>query len=78
LYRLADDSTVEGKGYLEDENLAVGLHLDIAISENSFINIGGQYNFEREFAIYDADGSDKSSHDIDGAFGGALRLSHTF
>ncbi len=77
-YRLADDSIVEEKGYLKDENMVVGLHLDIVTSENSLFSISGQYNFEREFAVYDKNGSDKSSHDIDGAFGGALKLSYSF
>jgi hypothetical protein len=78
LYRLANDSSVEEKGYFKDEALVLGLHLDIATSENSFLDIGGQYSFNREFSIYNQQGSDKSSHDIDGAFGLAVKLCYNF
>lgn len=78
LYRLADESTVEAKGYFKDEALVLGLHLDMAVSEDSLLSIGGEYIFAREFSIYDEDGSDKSSHDIDEAFGGMAKFSYTF
>lgn len=45
LYRLADDSTVENKGYLKNDGLVLGLCLDMVPFENSLLSIGTHVQF---------------------------------
>jgi hypothetical protein len=78
LYRLADDSTVEKKGYLENSGMALGLSFDVALSENSLFSIGTEYNFAREFTIYDKDGNEKNNYDVDGALGWFVEFAYEF
>lgn len=65
LHRLADDSTVEPSGYVEEESLGIGLHLDVAASRRARASLGAQFFFNRELTFYDRDGRETRAFDLE-------------
>ena len=78
MYRLANDSMVQEKGYVETNGFVAGLYLDAEPFENFTLTLGPQYLFGRGFTIYDKHGDKKNAYDVDGALGGVLRLEYKF
>lgn len=81
-YRLADNSTVAQKGYLEEEELTFGLYADITPKlfgiEHLLLSIGAEYVTMRELTIYDSSYDKIREKDVDDTFGGFVRLQYTF
>lgn len=77
-YRLANDSTVQKKGYVKTNGFVAGLYLDAEPFENFTITLGPRYLFGRGFTIYDKHGDKKNAYDVDEALGGVLRLEYAF
>jgi len=78
MYRLADDSTVKKKGYLETEGMGGILTFTFAPIEGCTVTLGGVANFDREYTIYDKDGDNGRSYELDDAAGGFASIGFEF
>lgn len=78
LYRLADDSTVERKGYVEESGITVGAYLDVTPLSGLTLTAGAEVQADRELRIYDRDGDKLSKNGVDSSLGGVLRLNYAF
>ena len=78
IYRLADDSPVEPKGYVEERDWHGGLYLELSPAPNVRLTAGGRYHFERELNLYGKNGKNKRGYGVDGAAGGILELRLSF
>ncbi len=78
-YRLADDSTVVKKGYVETSSMLVGLYYDWKPTEAFTMSVGPEYHFDREIQLYNSDGDDRGdAHELDAALGGSLMVGYQF
>lgn len=78
IYRLADNSTVEEKGYLEMEGMGGKLAFTFAPFEACTVTLGGVTNFDREYTIYDKNGDNGRSYKLDDAAGGFASIGFEF
>jgi len=63
--RLANDSPVRERGYVEFVSAAVALRLETRLGENLDVAVGVGHSVQRELKIYDADGNNRRSVDIE-------------
>lgn len=63
--RLADDSPVSERGYLELANAALTLRLETRLGENLDVSAGIGHSIDRKLKIYDADGNHQRTVDIE-------------
>ncbi len=77
-YRLADESPTEPEGYLETRDFLGFVSMAYQPFENFEVTVGGQFAFEREYTLYDANGDNERDYDIDDAGGGFVRVSFGF
>ena len=77
-YRLADDSTVWSKGYVEHDEMDLSLAATWHPLENLSVTLAPSYRFGRSMTIYDEDGEKQDSHDLDNTWGLNLDLSFAF
>ncbi|WP_316897411.1 hypothetical protein [Pseudodesulfovibrio indicus] len=73
-YRLSADNPVYGKGYLGLVRSKVGVYVDYVPNENLSFSLGPEFNYARKYKLYNKAGTYKSSHDLDNALGGYLRM----
>jgi hypothetical protein len=78
VYRLADDSTVEEKGFLEKQDLVTDLEIEYSPIKTLSIIAGVQYFFKRELTFHDDNDDHEQTFDLDNAWGGVLSVSHNF
>jgi hypothetical protein len=78
IYRLADDSSLGHKSYLESVGVVSGLYLDYSPLPGFTGTIGAQYVLHRKFNMYDPDGNKRDTFSLDNALGGVLRLEYKF
>nr|WP_321513568.1 hypothetical protein [uncultured Pseudodesulfovibrio sp.] len=73
-YRLGSGNPVYQSGYLGVVRSKAGLYLDYAPNEDIVMSIGPEYHYSREYLLYNSAGSYQSSHQLDNAFGGYVRV----
>ena len=78
VFRLADDSIVQEGGFAETRDIIIGLRFNYSPFKNATISLGGGYDFFRELNIYDSDGHEQGSYDVQGAWSGRVRLGINF
>ena len=78
IYQLADDSPASPDGYLEKWGFGTGLFLDVSPVRNLTVSVGGQYLFGRELNLYEDDGDEIDSYDVDPAAAAVVKVKMTF
>ncbi|BDQ37557.1 hypothetical protein SYK_19170 [Pseudodesulfovibrio nedwellii] len=73
-YRLDSGNSLYQSGYLGVVHSKAGLYLDYAPNEDIVMSIGPEYHYLREYRLYNSAGSYQSSHKLDNAFGGYVRV----
>ena len=76
--RLANDSNVRRKGYVEESGYTAGAYLDIMPLPGLTATVGAEYMYDRDMRIYNKSGHRKGKYDVEDAFGGILRLNYKF
>ncbi|WP_419786800.1 hypothetical protein [Pseudodesulfovibrio sp.] len=77
-YRLSPDSPVRRNGFLGVRRSAVGASLTYALDKQWSFFIGPEYNYGRQYILYDSSGRQSSSHKLSDAWGGRMGLHFTF
>ena len=78
IYRLSNDSSVAGKGYVEESGYTGGAYLDITPIADLKLTVGAELLFDRQLRLYDKGGDEFSKTDVDRALGAVLRASYSF
>lgn len=78
IYRLSNDSSVAGKGYVEESGYTGGAYLDITPLADLKLTVGAELLFDRQLRLYDKGGDEFSKTDVDRALGAVLRASYSF
>lgn len=77
-HRLADDSPVSEKGYVQQSSVTTGVYLDLSPLERLTVTVGAEYYLDREMKLYDEDRDEIDTWDVDNALGGVLRVRYSF
>ena len=77
-YRLADDSPVEREGYMKTSSVTLGGYIDVTPLDDLTLTLGAEYLTRREMTVYNSDGEEKDSYDVDDAPALFLRLRYGF
>ena len=77
-YRLADDSPVQREGYMRTSSLTLGGYIDITPMEDLTLTVGAEYLTRQEMRVYNSDGDERNTYDLDDAPALFLRLSYGF
>lgn len=77
-YRLADDSPVQREGYMKTSSLTLGGYIDITPLDDLTLTVGAEYLTRREMTMYDSDGDERRTYDLDDAPALFLRLRYGF
>ena len=78
IYRLSNDSSVAGKGYVKESGYTGGAYLDITPIADLKLTVGAELLFDRQLRLYDKGGDEFSKTDVDRALGAVLRASYSF
>lgn len=78
LTRLANDSNVRRKGYVEESAYTAGAYLDLTPLAGLVATVGVEYQYDRRMSIYNKSGHRKGKYDVDDAFGGIFSLGYSF
>ena len=78
LYKLANNSEVAGKGYVEESGYTGGAYLDITPIANLQFTVGAELLFDRQLRLYDKGGDEFSKTDVDRTLGAVLRANYSF
>lgn len=76
--RLADDSGIEEKGYVEAKDYQSNIGLRYELSKNLELSADLLYTFKRDFTIYNHDANEIDSYSIDSSLGAILKLRYLF
>ncbi len=76
--RLADDSGIEEKGYVEAKDFQSNIGLRYELSENLELSADLLYTFKRDFTIYNNDADEIDSYGIEPSAGAILKLRYLF
>lgn len=76
--RLADNSPVREGGYVELVSASLVLRLETRIGEDWALSAGIGHSIHREMKLYDADGGNRRTLDVERAPGVELSLTRTF
>ncbi len=77
-YRLSPDSPVRRNGFLGLRRSAVGASLEYAPDDQWSFFIGPEYNYARQYILYDSGGRQTSSHRLGNAWGGRAGFRFVF
>ena len=77
VYRLADDSPVERKGYVRSKAVLAGLYQDYGLGGFS-CTVGLEYRLGRSLDVYDEDGDHTNGYAVDPAPGAMFSLGYAF
>ena len=78
LYRLADDNPLRPKGYVELVNSSIALRYETLLWKRLGLSLGVGQAIDREFNLYDSDGKNKKSYDIENKPGFLASVSMAF
>lgn len=76
--RLADDSGIEEKGYVEAKDFQSNIGVRYEINDNFEISADILYTFKRDFTIYNNDANEVDSYSIEPSAGAILKLRYIF
>jgi len=76
--RLADDSSVRPGGYAERISASLALRLETRIGDDVEFSAGIGHSLHRELKLYDSDGGNERSHDIEKGMGIEISISKVF
>jgi len=76
--RLADDSGIEERGYVEAKDFQSNIGLRYTFSENLELSADILYSFKRDFNIYDHDANEIDSYSIEPSAGAILKIKYLF
>jgi hypothetical protein len=76
--RLADESGIENKGYVEAKDFQSNLGLRYELSDNFVVRADILYTFKRDFTIFDHDAHELESYSIEPSAGAILTLKYLF
>lgn len=68
-YRLADNSPLESKGFLEQRQMSADLGMEFRPVTDMIIFGGVRYLFNREYKVWNQDGENERSYDVDPSWG---------
>jgi len=77
-YRLSTDSPVRRNGFLGLRRSAVGASLDYTLDDRWSFFVGPEYNYGRQYILYDSAGRQTSSHHLGNAWGGRAGFRFVF
>ena len=77
-YRLADDSPVQREGYMRTSSVTLGGYIDITPLEDLTLTVGAESLTRQEMRVYNSDGDEGDTYDLDDAPALFLRLSYGF
>ncbi len=77
-YRLADNSPLEGKGFLERRQMNADLGMEFRPVTDLVVFGGVRYLFAREYKVWNQDGENQRSYDVDPSWGLVFRLDWRF
>ena len=78
LYRLADDNPLRPSGYLELINSSVSLRCETLLWKRLGLSLGVGQALDREFKLYDANGKNEKTYEIDNKPGFVATVSMAF
>lgn len=76
--RLADDSGIEERGYVEAKDFQSNIGVRYEISEHLELSADILYTFKRDFTIYNNDADEISSYGIEPSAGAIIKLRYLF
>jgi hypothetical protein len=76
--RLADDSGIEERGYVEAKDFQSNIGLHYEINDHVELSADILYTFKRDFTIYNYDADEISSYSIQSSAGAILKLKYLF
>lgn len=76
--RLADESGIENKGYVEAKDFQSNLGLRYELSNKFEVRADLLYTFKRDFTIFDHDANELESYSIEPSAGAILTLKYLF
>lgn len=76
--RLADDSPLRPGGYVERVSASLALRLETRIGDDLDLSAGIGHSLHRELKLYDSDGGNERSVDIERGMGFEISLSKSF
>lgn len=77
-YRLADDSTVQAKGFIEISSWQALLRVDYSPANNLTLTAGPTFHFSRKIKTYHRDGDHVATEDLGNALGGMVEVRYKF
>lgn len=77
-YRLSPNSPVKTNGYLGLVRSKVGVYIDLNLIDDLSISLGPEYHYGRKYKLYDSGGKLSSSHLLDNAMGGYVKVLYQF
>ncbi|CAA6823136.1 MAG: Unknown protein [uncultured Sulfurovum sp.] len=78
IIRLADDSGIEEKGYVEAKDYQANVGVRYALSEHLELSADLLYTFKRDFTIFNHDADELESYGIDSSAGVIVKLKYLF
>ena len=78
VYRLAESSKVESRGYVEPRDFKNGLYLKYTASKYFVVTAGGGYAFGRNLIFYDSDGEKTGEYEVSNAPFARIKLELKF
>lgn len=76
--KLADDSPVEEKGYVELQTWKADVMLSYRASKNWRLDVFGQYSADYRFSFYNRHGNRQNQYQLDPSWGSGLKLAYQF
>ena len=78
IYRLADDNAARPGGYAALTGADVSLRFDTCILEGMAVSLGLTQSVNREMDLYDNDGNNEETYDVEEQVGFAVSISRSF
>ena len=78
IIRLADDSGIEMRGYVEAKDYQANIGVRYALSEHLELSADLLYTFKRDFTIFNHDADELESYGIDSSAGVIVKLKYLF
>ncbi len=76
--RLADDSGIEERGYVEAKDFQSNIGILYTFSKKIELSADIRYTFKRDFTIYNHDANEIDSYSIEPSAGAIVKLKYLF
>jgi hypothetical protein len=77
-YKLAHDSTLMEKGWIDVRTMIVGAYVSITPFEDFVVTFGPEYLFNRKITVYKENARKDDDYRVDNSWGLRLKLSYSF